>query len=250
MNAPKKTPKTTPAKSRTKSAAKARPFGKVALIGIGLIGSSLARALNKHKLAGEIAIATRRRATLNTARRLKLGTSYHLKAAQAVKDADLVVLCAPLGANKALAAEIGPALKPGAIVSDVGSCKSSVIRDVGPHLPDGVHLVPAHPVAGTEHSGPEAGFATLFEDRWCILTPARDTDIKAVNKVAALWRKLGSRIEIMDAGHHDQEQRGDTRQRQQQRIADECRPESQREESAVAACITQESDGASDAASL
>ena len=183
--------------------AKTKPFGKVALIGIGLIGSSLARAIKKHKQASEIAIATRRRSTLDAARRLKLGTSYHLKAAQAVKGADLVVLCAPLGANAAIAREIGPHLKPGAIVSDVGSCKASVIADVQPHLTPGVHLVPAHPVAGTEHSGPEAGFATLFEDRWCILTPAQGTDADAIRRVEALWRKFGSRVEIMDAEHHD-----------------------------------------------
>lgn len=192
------------AKAKPKSRAKPRLFNKVALIGIGLIGSSLARALKKHKLCHEIAIATRRRATLNTARDLNLGTSYHLKAAQAVKGADLVVLCAPLGANKALATEIGPLLKPGVIVSDVGSCKASVINDVGPHLADGVHLVPAHPVAGTEHSGPDSGFATLFKNRWCILTPRDDTDAEAVEKVARLWRRIGSRVEMMNAEHHDQ----------------------------------------------
>jgi cyclohexadieny/prephenate dehydrogenase len=183
---------------------KPRLFNKVALIGIGLIGSSLARAIKKHKLADEIAIATRSRSTLNAARKLKLGTSYHLKAAQAVKGADLVVLCTPLGANAAIAQDIGPLIKPGAIVSDVGSCKASVIRDVGPHLADGVHLVPAHPVAGTEYSGPEAGFATLFDKRWCILTPTEGVDPDAVNKVTKLWRQVGSRVEIMDAEHHDQ----------------------------------------------
>jgi len=190
------------AKKATRKAA--RPFNRVALIGIGLIGSSLARAIKKHKLAHEIAISTRRRSTLDTARKLKLGTSYHLKAAQAVKGADLIVLCAPLGANAAIAAEIGPGLQPGAIVSDVGSCKTSVIRDVKPHLPEGVHLVPAHPAAGTENSGPAAGFDSLFEDRWCILTPEDDADEKAVRKVERLWRKVGSRVEIMDAHHHDQ----------------------------------------------
>ncbi len=183
---------------------KPRPFSRVALIGIGLIGSSIARGIKKHKLSHEVAISTRRRTTLNTARKLGLGSSYHLKAAQAVKNADLVILCAPLGANKALAQEIAPHLKPGAIVSDVGSCKESVIKDVGPHLPEGVHLVPAHPIAGTEHSGPEAGFAALFEDRWCVLTPADGIDAKAVKAVEGFWRKLGSRVEIMDAAHHDQ----------------------------------------------
>lgn len=179
-------------------------FGRVALIGIGLIGSSIARGIRKGKLAREIAVSTRRRSTLAAARELKLGTSYHLKAAQAAKNADLVILCAPLGANAALAREIGPHLKPGAIVSDVGSCKESVIADVAPHLPDGVHLVPAHPVAGTENSGPAAGFAELFKNRWCILTPPAETDAKAVGAVKRFWRALGSRVEIMDAAHHDQ----------------------------------------------
>jgi len=183
---------------------KPRLFNKVALIGIGLIGSSLARAIKKYKLADEIAIATRSRKTLNAARKLKLGTSYHLKAAQAVKGADLIVLCTPLGTNAAIAQDIGTLIKPGAIVSDVGSCKASVIRDVGPHLAEGVHLVPAHPVAGTEYSGPEAGFATLFDKRWCILTPVEGTHSDAVNKVSKLWRQVGSRVEIMDAEHHDQ----------------------------------------------
>ena len=158
---------------------KPRLFNKVALIGIGLIGSSLARAIKKYKLADEIAIATRSRKTLNAARKLKLGTSYHLKAAQAVKGADLIVLCTPLGTNAAIAQDIGTLIKPGAIVSDVGSCKASVIRDVGPHLAEGVHLVPAHPVAGTEYSGPEAGFAKLFDGHWCILTPGPDADAAA-----------------------------------------------------------------------
>ena len=129
--------------------------------------------------------------------------SAHESAADAARDADLVVLCAPIGANAALAEEIGPVLKPGAIVSDVGSVKVCVIRDVGPHLPDGVHLVPGHPVAGTEHSGPESGFPELFENRYCILTPPPGTDSDAVERVAALWRRAGSNVELMDPHHHD-----------------------------------------------
>ena len=183
---------------------KPRPFDRIALIGIGLIGSSLARVIKKHKLTHEIAISTRRRRTLDAARKLKLGTSYHMKAAQAVKGADLIILCTPLGANEAVAREIGPRLKSGAIVSDVGSCKVSVIKDVGPHLPEDVHLVPAHPIAGTEHSGPESGFDTLFERRWCVLTPEDGTDEAAVKKVADLWQTVGSNVEVMDAEHHDQ----------------------------------------------
>ncbi len=183
---------------------KSRLFYRIALIGIGLIGSSLARAIKKRKLAHEIAIATRRRSTLATARKLNLGSSYHLKAAQAAKGADLVILCAPLGANTALAKEIGPHLKSGAIVSDVGSSKVSVITDVSPHLPAGVSLVPAHPIAGTENSGPEAGFDALFEKRWCVLTPIEETTPSAVNKIRSLWQALGAYVEIMDAKHHDQ----------------------------------------------
>ena len=183
---------------------KPRLFYRIAVIGIGLIGSSLARAIKKRKLAHEIAIATRRRSTLATARKLDLGSSYHLKAAQAAKGADLVILCAPLGANVALAKEIGPHLKSGAIVSDVGSTKVSVITDVSPHLPAGVSFVPAHPIAGTENSGPKAGFDALFDKRWCVLTPSEETALSAVKKIRALWQALGAYVEIMDAKHHDQ----------------------------------------------
>ena len=183
---------------------KPRLFYRIAVIGIGLIGSSLARAIKKRKLAHEIAIATRRRSTLATARKLNLGSSYHLKAAQAAKGADLVILCAPLGANVALAKEIGPHLKSGAIVSDVGSTKVSVITDVSPHLPAGVSFVPAHPIAGTENSGPKAGFDALFDKRWCVLTPSEETTLSAVKKIRALWQALGAYVEIMDAKHHDQ----------------------------------------------
>ena len=179
-------------------------FPRVALIGIGLIGSSLARALRRDGSAGHIAIATRRKETLDKARELKLGDSYSLDPAEAAKDADLVVICTPLGAYDDTAKAVAPALKPGAVVSDVGSVKTIAIRDIGPHLPKGVHLVPGHPVAGTEHSGPEAGFAELFQGRWCILTPAADADKDAVGKVAEMWRRAGSMIEVMDAAHHDQ----------------------------------------------
>jgi cyclohexadieny/prephenate dehydrogenase len=120
-----------------------------------------------------------------------------------VRGADLVVLCTPLGVYGAIAAAIGPHLAPGAIVTDVGSVKTMAIRDVGPHVPRGAHFVPGHPVAGTEHSGPESGFAELFDDRWCILTPPEGTDPAAIEKVAALWRKCGMNLELMDAKHHD-----------------------------------------------
>lgn len=178
-------------------------FNRVALIGIGLIGSSLARALKLHGLAGHIAISTRRAETLATAEKLNLGDSYDLDAAHAVKDADLVVICTPMGAYEAVAKSIHDALKPGAIVSDVGSVKASAVRDIAPHLPQGVHLVPGHPIAGTEHSGPEAGYADLFPDHWCILTPGPDTQAEAVEKVASLWKTCGAKVEIMTPEHHD-----------------------------------------------
>ena len=178
-------------------------FDRVALIGIGLIGSSLARVLRRDKLAGHIAIATRTPQTLASAKRLKLGHSFTTDPARAVKGADLVVLCTPMSAYAEIAKAIAPALSAGAIVSDVGSVKSPVARDVGRALPKGVHLVPGHPIAGTEHSGPAAGFAELFRGRWCILTPDAKTDKKAVDKIAELWRSAGSSVAVMDADRHD-----------------------------------------------
>ena len=179
-------------------------FDRIALLGIGLIGSSLALAINRKDLASHVAIYTRRKETLKRAAELELGDSYHSEVANAVTGADLTIFCAPLGANTALAQACAPALAKGSIVSDVGSCKRSVIDDIAPHLPNHVSLVPAHPVAGTEHSGPDAGFAELFDGRWCILTPETDTERTAVNKVSKLWQQVGSNVEIMDADHHDQ----------------------------------------------
>ena len=178
-------------------------FERIAIIGIGLIGSSLARAVRRDGLAGHVAGCARTAATRDTALELGIVDSAHADPAEAVRDADLVVICTPLGTYADIAARIGPRLMPGAIVSDVGSVKQSVIRDLSPHLPDGTHLVPGHPVAGTEHSGPRAGFAELFEGRWCILTPPPGTDRAAVDRVAALWRAVGMTIEIMDPQHHD-----------------------------------------------
>ena len=174
-------------------------FKRVALIGIGLIGSSLARVLRREKLADHIAINARSQKSLDTATELGLADSTTLDPAEAVKDADLVVFCTPLGSYEALAKTIVPHLAAGCIVSDVGS----VINTLSPLMPKGVHLVPGHPIAGTEHSGPEAGFAELFQDRWCILTPTPETDQVAVDKISALWKTAGMKIEIMDAVHHD-----------------------------------------------
>ncbi|MDP6474389.1 MAG: prephenate/arogenate dehydrogenase family protein [Alphaproteobacteria bacterium] len=178
-------------------------FERVALIGIGLINSSIARLMKRDGLAREIVIYSRRQSTLDKAMQLGLAERAESDLGAAVEAADLVVLGAPVGANAAIAEAIGPHLKPGAIVSDVGSVKSAVIRDVAPHLPAGVHLVPAHPVAGTEFSGPEAGFAELFENHWCILTPPEGCDAAALEKIAEFWRRAGSTVDIMDAAHHD-----------------------------------------------
>ena len=179
-------------------------FERVSLLGIGLIGSSIALSLRRGNLAGHIAIYTRRQETLDQAAKLSLGDSYHTDVADAVTDADLVIFCVPVGANAALVKKCAPALAKGAIVSDVGSCKRSVINDLAPHLPDYTILIPAHPVAGTENSGPSAGFAELFDGRWCILTPETGADQSAVKKIATLWGRIGSNVEIMDADHHDQ----------------------------------------------
>ena len=178
-------------------------FERVALIGIGLINSSIARLIKRDKLAGEVVINSRRQETLDRAMELGLGERAEIDAAVAVEGADFIVLGAPVGANANIAKSIGPRVKPGAIVSDVGSVKGAVINDVAPHLPDNVHLVPAHPVAGTEFSGPDAGFAELFENSWCILTPPEGCDKKPLDKVADFWRHAGAMVEIMDAVHHD-----------------------------------------------
>jgi cyclohexadieny/prephenate dehydrogenase len=178
-------------------------FGRLALIGIGLIGGSIALAARRGGLAGTIAVQSRTQATLDRARARGLGDSYTRDPAEAAEGADLVIACVPVGASEAVARSIGPVLKPGAIVSDVGSVKTSIVRQMAPHLPEGVHFVPAHPVAGTEHSGPDAGFAELFENRWCILTPPPGTDPAAVERLAAFWRALGANVETMTPEHHD-----------------------------------------------
>ncbi len=178
-------------------------FTRIAFIGIGLIGSSLARVVRRDRLAGHLVACARTGETLAKARELSLADDFTTDPAKAVEGADLVVLCTPLGAYRAIAETIATRLEPGAIVTDVGSVKVSAIRDVAPHLPKGVHFVPGHPVAGTERSGPEAGFAELFEGRWCILTPLPQTDAGAVERVAELWRRAGSTVELMDPEHHD-----------------------------------------------
>ncbi|WAJ31376.1 prephenate/arogenate dehydrogenase family protein [Antarcticirhabdus aurantiaca] len=178
-------------------------FERLALVGIGLIGSSIALNAKAHRLARHVAITTRRQSTLDRAAELGLGDSYHMEAADAVRGADLVILCVPVGSSGAVTAEFADALSPGAIVSDVGSVKGSVIAQMRPHLPPGVHFVPAHPLAGTEHSGPDAGFEALFRNRWCILTPVEPIDEAAVAKLRAFWEACGSNVEVMTPEHHD-----------------------------------------------
>ncbi len=178
-------------------------FERVALIGIGLINSSLARVLRRDGLAGHISVCARSRKTLDKAVELGLADSITTDPCIAVQDADLVVIGTPLGAYRDVAQNMAPGLKPGCIVSDVGSVKECVFRDVAPLLPEGVHLVPAHPVAGTEHSGPEAGFADLFNDRWCVITPNKECDSSAVETICDLWPVAGMRVQLMDAAHHD-----------------------------------------------
>jgi cyclohexadieny/prephenate dehydrogenase len=184
--------------------AKATPlFDRVALIGIGLIGSSLSHAMRRAGLARHIAGHARSERTRAKAVELGLVDSIHPDAASSVRGADLVIICSPVGTYAEIGAAIRDSLKPGAILSDVGSVKQAVIRDLGPNVPDGVHFVPGHPIAGTEHSGPESGFATLFDGRWCILTPPPGTDEKAVETLVRFWQACGSQVEVMEAGHHD-----------------------------------------------
>jgi cyclohexadieny/prephenate dehydrogenase len=181
----------------------AKQFETIALIGIGLIGSSIAREIKDKGLAGSVTVATRSDATLKRAQELNLGDRYTTSAAEAAKDADLVIVSVPVGASGAIAAEIAGNLKPGAIVTDVGSTKGSVIAQMAPHIPEGVHFIPGHPIAGTEYSGPDAGFIGLFKGRWCILTPLPETDETAKAKLRTFWETLGSMVDDMDPEHHD-----------------------------------------------
>ena len=178
-------------------------FDRIALIGIGLIGSSIARDVKALGLAREVVVSTRSAETLKRAEELELGTSYALSAADAVEGADLIIVSVPVGASEAVARQIAPHLKPGAIVTDVGSTKASVIAQMAPHMPKSVHFIPGHPLAGTEKSGPDAGFTGLFQGRWCIFTPLPGTDPAALARLKAFWEALGSKIDEMDPEHHD-----------------------------------------------
>ncbi len=178
-------------------------FDTIAIVGFGLIGSSLARVIKRDSLARHVVCVDISPDVCRKVLELRLAHEATSNIAQGVSAADLVLLCVPVGACGPVAAQMGQALKPGVIVSDVGSVKQAVVNAVKPHLPSHAHFVPAHPIAGTEHSGPEAGFAELFERRWCILTPLPETELQAVERVTKLWEACGSMIEIMDPAHHD-----------------------------------------------
>jgi cyclohexadieny/prephenate dehydrogenase len=184
--------------------ARATPlFERLAIVGFGLIGSSIARAVKRLNLARAIVAIDREEPVLERVRALGLADEGITDIVAGVRGADLVILCVPVGAYAAVTRAMAAALSAGAIVSDVGSVKGAVIAEVQPHLPKSVHFIPAHPVAGTEHSGPDAGFATLFHNRWCILTPPDGADEGAVEKVRAFWAAMGANVEVMSAQHHD-----------------------------------------------
>jgi cyclohexadieny/prephenate dehydrogenase len=176
---------------------------RLALIGVGLIGGSIARAAREYGVAREIVATARSEATRRRIVELGIADQVVETNAEAAKDADLVIACIPVGASGPVAAEIAGSLRPGAIVSDVGSVKGQVLKDIAPHIPKDVHLIPAHPVAGTENSGPDSGFSELFVNRWCILTPPDGADANAVEKLKAFWTALGANVEVMTAEHHD-----------------------------------------------
>ena len=178
-------------------------YQKVALIGLGLIASSMAHAMRRDGLAETITGTARSAETRDIVREIGFCDHVFDTAAEAVANADLVVLAVPIGAMEAVAKEIGPHLAPGATVTDVGSVKRAVIEAIMPHMPDGTHFVPGHPLAGTEHSGPRSGFAELFENRWTVLTPVEGTDTAAIERLRGLWEAMGANVEEMDADHHD-----------------------------------------------
>ncbi len=178
-------------------------FNKIALVGVGLIGSSIVHAARRGGLVGEVAVWTRSPDTRARVRALGFADQVCEELAEAVSGADAIFVCTPVGAFGAVADGLAPYLKPGQIVSDVGSVKQAAIATLGAKLPDGVHFVPGHPIAGTEYSGPDAGFASLFDGRWCILTPDAATGTDAVQKIEAFWKGCGAQVEIMDAAHHD-----------------------------------------------
>lgn len=179
-------------------------YARVALIGLGLIASSMAHAMRANGLAGQIVGHAKSAETRATALELGLCDHVYATAAEAVQGADLVVLAVPVGAMAALAEEIGPHLMPGCTVTDVGSVKQAVIAAVAPYIPEGVQFIPGHPMAGTEYSGPRSGFATLFQNRWWLLTPAPEVDPAALARLQSLLIGMGAKVNLMDPPHHDQ----------------------------------------------
>ena len=177
-------------------------FRHVALIGLGLIASSISHAMRRAGLKARITGYARSAETRAAAARLGIAEVFD-SASEAVAGADCVILCVPVGAMGAVTREIAPVLDPGALVTDVGSVKQAVIDAVVPELPRGVEFVPAHPLAGTENSGPASGFAELFDNRWCLLTPLAGTDPQAVTRLTEFWRTLGAQVDHMDPAHHD-----------------------------------------------
>lgn len=178
-------------------------FQKITIIGLGLIGSSLARAIQTQNLAEKTVALDQSQAVCDKVMELAIVNEATTSIADGVRNADLVIVCVPVGEVVNVAEAMAPHLKKGAIVSDVGSVKQAVIEAFQAHIPEGVNLVPAHPIAGTEHSGPESGFPELFHGRWTILTPLPDTDIRAVEQMTKFWEACGAQIEIMDPEHHD-----------------------------------------------
>ena len=178
-------------------------YRRVALIGLGLIASSMFWAMRRAGMDAHVTGYARSEETRETARRIGLCDTVCDSAEEAVKDADLVVLAVPVGAMGRVAEAIAPYLKPGCTVTDVGSVKKAVIEAVGPHIPEGVDFVPAHPMAGTEHSGPESGFASLFDNRWCLIVPSDGSDAEAITTLRRFWEGLGANVDEMDAEHHD-----------------------------------------------
>ncbi|MGI4942383.1 MAG: prephenate/arogenate dehydrogenase family protein [Janthinobacterium lividum] len=202
-------PDTSPAaEARLAPAAPAPVFRRLVVVGAGLIGSSVARIAHERgrpggDLAAEVIVTDSSPDVLARVAVLGFADGIEPDAGRAVQGADCVMLCAPVGAYAGIAAAISPHLAPGTVVTDVGSTKVSVIRDVAPLLPAGVRFIPAHPLAGTEYSGPDAGFSTLFQGRWCLLSPPAGADPAAVAQVAELWRRMGSMVETMEPTHHD-----------------------------------------------
>ena len=178
-------------------------FDRVALIGAGLIGSSLGRAIRQEQLAKSVTAYSRRSDTRKRLSHLGIVDSVAESIEEAVDGADLIIISVPVGASEDVAVRIGPHIKPDAVVTDTGSVKESVIRAITPHIPNSANFVPGHPIAGTENSGPEAGFASLFEGRWCVITPTDDTSESAIDQVTNLWRRVGSKVDIMTPAHHD-----------------------------------------------